>query len=119
MGTQVGRDLCKPEVKQIVFQTINIVSFICFNSSVLCSKVVFISFSILNSVSQRFCSPEDSSLVLLQGYLAFSFPFCFPLWGWGHLWGHPGGIWCGIGTHVWGEVSRLPSCHWNQDWWLG
>lgn len=52
MGTKVGRDLCNPEVKQIVFQTINIVSFVSFNSSVLCSKVVFISFSMSNAVSE-------------------------------------------------------------------
>lgn len=81
MGTKVGRDLCKPQVKQIVFQTINIVLFISFNSSVLCSTVDFISFSVSKAVSKRFCSPQDSSLVLLQGHLAslvsFSFPFCF------------------------------------------
>lgn len=104
MGTKVGRDLCKPEVKQIVLQTINIVSFISFNSSVLCCKVGFVSFSVSNAVSKRFCSLEDSSLVLLQALISFSFPFCFAFWG--HLWGHPGRIWFGIGTYMWGQGSH-------------
>lgn len=71
MGTKVGRDLCKPEVKQIVVQTINIVSFISFNSPVLCSKLVYISFSISNAVSERFCSPEDSSASASPSALPF------------------------------------------------